>query len=177
MIRHIVPGDITDPRNKADIIIGMNSALNDVTGIGLPFVKQSIPTRAIQLGSVISFNFDTNRKLHMLICHHLGEGGWAGADRHVRFGLDYLEHLAHMDEEPPVERDYSIVHIGTGRVGIRDGADKVAIHRAIADSHLTVDLFVYKKPEEAAVVSMRTPLVPFRAWSPNFGEERMSLAA
>ena len=178
MIRDIVLGDITAPENKADIIIGMNSELADVTGIGLPFVKKSIPSRAIQLGSVISFTFDHSRKLHMIICHHLGNGGWAGAERHVRFGMDYLDHLDHMEELSGAGRDYSIVRIGTGRVGNRDGADHIGIHKAMADSHLLVDLFLYEKPAASADIRVvRAPLIPFRVWSTDFGEERLPLAA
>lgn len=167
MLNNIVHGDITDPRNRADIIIGMNTALTDVRGIGLPFVKDAFPTRLIQKGSVLTFQYDEHRRLHMLVCHDLGEGGWVNAERHVRFGLDYLNHL--QEEESEEERIYSIVHIGTGRVGQRDGADPAAIKRAIADSHLMVDLFIYNPPQKAQV-DVVVPLRPLRVWSPNFGE-------
>ncbi|MBU2103619.1 hypothetical protein KKD81_00130 [Patescibacteria group bacterium] len=169
--------DITDPENKSDIIIGMNSELSDVTGIGLPFVKDAIPTRAIQLGSVITFDFDATRRLHMIICHKLGLGGWASAEQNVRFGLDYLNHVNQM-EDSDKRRKFSIVNIGTGRVGVRDAADPVGIKRAIADSHLIVDLFVFTPPVMLADVrAARAPLRPVRTWSPNFGEEHLRVSA
>lgn len=180
MIRDIILGDITASQNKADIIIGMNTALKDVTGIGLPFVKDVIPMRKIQLGSVVSFEFDSNRKLHMIICHKLGVGGWVGAERYVRFGLDYLEHVDYMDRhagapEPPPK---SIVQIGTGRVGTRDGADFMAIRKAMMDNHLVVDLFLFEKERVAADVHAALPaLRPSRVWSPDYGETRIPVAA
>src|SRR4051812_21268231 len=105
MIESIVIGDILSPSNPRDIIIGMNTDLEDVTGIGLRFVRNVIPLLALDLGSVISFDFDQKRKLHMIICHKLGKGGWADAEQYVRFGLDYLEHLN------DTGRQYSIVQI------------------------------------------------------------------
>jgi hypothetical protein len=69
------------------------------------------------------------------------------------------------------------VRIGTGRVGNRDGADHMAINKAMADSHLIVDLFVYDRPQIAKDVSVRVPpLQPYRAWSPSFGEEHIPFA-
>lgn len=168
MIKNIKIGDITAPSNRCDIIIGMNTDLEDVTGIGLRFVREVIPNAALQLGSVISFNFDARRKLHMIICHELHRGGWAGADRHVRFAMDYLDHLN--DEK----RDHSIVQIGTGRVGVRDGADAASIRTAMAESFLAVDLFVFDgKPAMEAVASI-PPLRALHAWSPLSGELLMA---
>jgi hypothetical protein len=157
----------------------MNGQLDDVMGIGLPFVRDSIPTRAIQLGSVITFDFDSIRRLHMLICHNLGEGGWEGSERHVRFGLDYLDYLDKMERPQGSGANYSIVRIGTGRVGIRDGADPIALHRAMADSHLVTDLYVWDQPaaEARAEAQARfTPLRAVRAWSPGHGVERIPRA-
>ena len=175
MICNIVTGDITSRDNPADIIIGMNSELSDVTGIGLPFVKDAIPTRLIQLGSVITFDFDGDRRLHMIICHHLGQGGWDGAERHVRFGLDYLDHLEQMHNER--DRQYSIVQIGTGRVGMRDGADHTAIHLAMAQSHLELELFVFKPLQVANADVIAAPLRPMSAWSPIHGENEVRALA
>ena len=178
MIREIIPDDITAANNKSDIIIGMNSILSDVTGIGLRFVQNSVPSQALQLGSVITYDFDGKRRLHMIICHHLGEGGWDHADRYVRFGMDYLEHADRIDAYGEGKRDYSIVRIGTGRVGARDGADHIAINRAMAESFLTVDLYVWKRTELMADVrAMRAPLRPHRAWSSSVGEVPLLLAA
>lgn len=171
-IRHIIQGDITHPNNRTNPIIGMNSDLRDVTGIGLPFVRDAVPTRALQLGSVISYGFGQGRTLHMIICHHLGVGGWADAPKHVRFGLDFLEHVSEPDEE------FSIVQIGTGRVGMRDGADAPAIRTAMTNSYLDVDLFIYDPHEhQAAVVHKPTPLRPFRAWAPMEGVIPLPVAA
>jgi hypothetical protein len=91
--------------------------------------------------------------------------------------MDYLDYLNQMEDEER-RASHSIVNIGTGRVGTRDGADPIAIKRAMADSHLIVDLFVFK-PETAMadVRVMRAPLRPVRAWSPGFGGETIPLAA
>jgi hypothetical protein len=172
VIEHIRVGDITAPIHVADIIIGMNADLDDVRGIGREFVKNVIPARALKLGSVVSFDFGDGRDLHMIICHKLGKGGWVNADRHVRFGLDYLEHTR------AIGKTYSIVQIGTGRIGIRDHADPVAILSAMATSFLPVTLFVNDLELDqmpADLGEQRPVLRPFRAWVPHEGE--VALAA
>jgi hypothetical protein len=168
MIQDIVSGDITAPENPADIIIGMNSQLSDVTGIGRPFVNKLQTQHPIQLGCVLSFEFDDNRRLHMIICHHLGQGGWVGSDMHVRFGLDYLwQKPAH------ILRKFSIVMIGSGRVGLRDGANPAAILTAMTNSHLPVTLFLFdrKLQQDGVVALQKPPLRPLSVWHPNYGEE------
>lgn len=172
LINDIVVGDITAKSNKSDVIIGMNSELRDVTGIGLRFVKNAVPTKLLKLGTVISYDFDEFRKIHMIICHHLRPGGWAGAEEHVRFGLDFLNHVSD-------GQSHSIVQIGTGRVGKRDGANPALIRTAMADSHLPVKLFVYE-PREALEMVERVdipPMKPFRAWSVAEGIVPLRLAA
>lgn len=163
MIRDIIHDDITSRKNPGDIIIGMNTDLQDVTGIGRRFVRNLIPQAALQLGSVITFQFDEQRRVHMIICHTLGKGGWAHAPQHVRFGMDYLNHL---DDG----RDYSIVRIGKGRIGRRDGADFSAIHQAMADSYLLADLYVYDMPKQEAMAEAFALPRPLRAWSVAEGE-------
>ncbi|TXH01058.1 MAG: hypothetical protein E6R05_06155 [Candidatus Moraniibacteriota bacterium] len=168
MINDIVVGDITRPTNPADVIIGMNSTLSDVLGIGRPFVKKVAAIHPIVRGSVLSFKFTPERHLHMIICHDIGEGGWVGADQQVRFGMDYLWHT-------DGSRRYSIVQIGTGRVGKRDGADPTAIRSAIAASFLPVNLYVYDPgAREAVEAAVQAPLRAFRAWHPVLGEERIA---
>lgn len=167
MIRHIINADITSPENPCDIIIGMNTALDDVTGIGRRFVRDRIPAAALDLGSVITFQFDKKRRLHMLICHELGTGGWRGAPQYVRFGMDYLDHL---DDG----RDYSIVQIGTGRIGRRDGADASAIHQAMATSYLLADLYVYDAARQIAMAEVIDLPRPLRAWSVAEGELQLA---
>jgi len=169
MINDIKVGDITSPENRADIIIGMNTKLQDVTGIGLPFVKKINALHPIDLGSVLSFKFDDDRNVHMIICHRLGDnGGWKDADMHVRFGMDYLWHTERNG------RKFSTVQIGTGRVGVRDGADPVCIRTAMATSHLPVTLFVFNPRETvAAVIELERPMTAYRAWHPVHGEERL----
>ncbi|HEY4487064.1 MAG TPA: hypothetical protein VJB70_05065 [Candidatus Paceibacterota bacterium] len=170
MIVGIEVSDITSPNNKRDIIIGMNTTLNDVRGIGLPFVKKIETLHPITLGAVLSFEFDDSRQVHMLICHDLGQYGWKNADHFVRFGMDFLWHT-----EPA--REYSIVQIGTGRVGHRDRADPVAIRTAMTNSFLPVTLFVFN-PEKSRVIHVALPeLKPFRAWSPTHGVEDIRYAA
>ncbi len=171
MILNIIHGDITSPQNLSDIVIGMNSQLQDVTGIGLQFVRSMIPAEVIKLGTVISFDFDTNRKLHMIICHDLGKGGWNNSDRFVRFGLDYLYHL---DNEG---RTYSIVQVGTGRVGKRDGANPATILTAISTSFLPLDLYIFTPPEGESVRAELPVLTPLTAWTHMGGEVRLNIPA
>ncbi len=169
VIKDIVQGDITSPDNRADIIIGMNSELSDVTGIGLPFVKKISVAYPIVLGSVLSFQFNSDRQVHMLICHSLGEHGWKGAHRYVRFGLDYLW-------QTEGSRRYSSVRIGTGRIGKRDRADHAEILSAMAESFLPVTLYLYQPPAQEVIEAVRAnePLRAFRAWHPIHGEERLA---
>lgn len=172
MIVDIVEGDITSPDNPCDIIIGMNSQLEDVTGIGLPFVRNVKALHPIQLGSVLTYEFDGNRLVHMLICHHLGKDGWVGADMHVRFGMDYL-----WQQPDSFSRRFSIVQIGTGRVGKRDGANRTSIIQAMANSFLPAELYIYTPPDVVHdVVGMpRQTLTPKRAWHPRYGEEELRI--
>ncbi|MBX9906336.1 hypothetical protein K2X96_00375 [Patescibacteria group bacterium] len=173
MITDIVTGDITSSENPADIVIGMNSRLQDVVGIGRPFIERITAANPVNLGSVLSFKFDDRRLLHMIICHHLGSGGWVGADMHVRFGMDYL-----WQQPESHARKHSIVQIGTGRVGRRDGANAASIHTAMTTSFLPVTLFIFNQREAEAAVErlrVRPSLVPLRMWHPERGE--MELAA
>jgi hypothetical protein len=172
MIERIVVGDITDPTNKRNIIIGMNATLEEASYIGLPHVQQLQKSlmHPLALGSVLSFRFDRVRKLHMLICHNIGIGGWASADKYVRFGLDYLNHTEGETEK------FSVVQIGTGPIGIRDGADSVAIRTSMATSFLRVTLFVRDYsvppiPDEKAPLE----LVAYAAWSPKWGRRELAL--
>jgi hypothetical protein len=172
VIEDIINGDITSPQNPRDIIIGMNTDLHDVTGIGLRFVKNLIPLKALDLGSVLTFDFDAQRKLHMIICHHLGPSYWYNADQHVRFGMDYLHYMNDSG------RKYSIVRIGTGRIGQRDKADHAAIHKAMAESYLPVNLYTFDpKTAEAVTQVERAPLVATAAWNPSHGPIPLQMAA
>ena len=172
MIKDIVVGDITAPGNHAHIIIGMNTTLEDVTGIGLPFVRDIKTKNPIALGSVLSFHFSPERSVHMLICHDIGYGGWANADKHIRFGMDYLWKTSNESELPPQE--FSIVQIGTGKIGLRDGADASAIRTAIANSHLPVTLYVFDQGVGTRELrSEIAALRAYRAWDPIHGEEQL----
>ncbi len=183
MIRDIKVGDITNPSNSADIIIGMNSTLSDVLGIGRPFTDKIATIHPIVRGSVLSFEFTSERNLHMIICHDIGAGGWLDADKQVRYGMDYLWHSEDTQRAEGgldhlligKNRRYSIVQIGTGRVGKRDGADPAAIRSAMAASFLPVDLYVYDPgAREAVEAASVVPLRPYRAWHPIHGEELLA---
>jgi hypothetical protein len=172
MIEEIIVGDITSFENKSDIIIGMNSTLEDVTGIGLPFVREIRTVHPVGLGTVLSFRFDeSGRDVHMIICHDIGFGGWEHADRYVRFGMDYLwqKSLFGGAQDAP----FSIVQIGTGAIGKRDGADPAAIRKAIAESHLSVSLFVLDRADGKPAARVHQPLRALSAWSPLHGEEQL----
>ncbi len=167
-------GDITGPHNQRDIIIGMNTSLRDVTNIGLPFTAELKLTSPLTLGGILSSNFDASRRLHMLICHKLGQGGWNNSDKFVRFGLDYLWYRDAEDGQN--DRQFSIVEIGRGRVGRRDGADPVAIHQAMTTAHLPLTLFVnHVHPGDAiARQALVLPLHVYRVWTPDQGEELLA---
>jgi hypothetical protein len=169
MIREIIYGDITDPGiNSGDIIIGMNTKLSEASAIGRPFVHSVSVMSEIEHGSVLTFNFDEERMLHMLICHQIGYGGWANADKYVRYCLDYLWQR-HGD------RCYAIVQIGNGPIGRRDGADVPAIRTAMANSFLEMDLVILPKRAEARTAVGVSPLIPCRVWDIGRGERRIQL--
>ena len=175
MIKRIVVGDITNVTNKRHIILGMNDTLEDlVNRIGRPYVEKlrASLTKPLELGSVLSFRFDQDRNLHMLVCHKIGFGGWKDADKYVRFGLDYLEHAEYNGRD-----EFSIVQIGTGPIGIRDGAVFHSINTAIANSYLPVTLFVrdtcgLPTPD---VDNMPLEMVAYAAWTPGCARPHRSL--
>ena len=172
MIVDIHQGDITDPGNKRDIIIGMNVRLAEASAIGRRVLVGKSLTRSLELGDVVTFKFDEKRDLHMVICHRLGVGGWLNAEKFLRFGLDYLW------QRSANKTQFSIVKVGTGAVGRRDGADAAAIHTAMADSYLPLLLFVWNsaKQAEANVVNL-PPLLPHRVWRFGEGEREIRMAA
>jgi len=169
MIRNIVYGDITDRNtNTGDIIIGMNTKLSEPSAIGRPFTRSISVINQIDRGSVLTFDFDNGRLLHMLICHKIGRGGWAQADRYVRYCLDYLW-------QRHGGRLYSIVQIGKGPVGQRDGADVPAIRTAMANSFLDMDLVILPDTVEAHDAVEGPPLTPFRVWDMERGEREIRM--
>jgi hypothetical protein len=173
VIQEIHYGDITNPDNRRDIIIGMNTALAEASVIGRRVLLGKTLTRPLSLGDVVTFEFDHERQLHMLICHELGKPGWRHADRYVRFGLDYLWQCDNASV------DYSIVEIGTGPVGRRDRADAAAILTAMTNSFLPLHLFIHPEQREAhmAEVVGFPPLRSLRIWRVDEGEEDIRVAA
>ncbi len=171
MILDILEGDILARDNPADVIIGMNDELKEVFGIGLRFTWQIQLNKPLRLGSVFSFELDESRKLHMIICHSIGKDGWVSADKYIRFGMDYLWHRE-------VGRQFSMVKVGTGKLGKRDGADFAAIMSAIATSHLGVKMYTYNPPETVAVEARQVvpmpSLVAYRSWSLEEGEQALA---
>ena len=71
------------------------------------------------------------------------------------------------------KRLFSIVNIGTGEIGQRDGADAVALRTAITSSFLPVTLFVRAFRSPSYVPVEREPLRAFRAWSPIQGQRSL----
>lgn len=155
----------------------MNTTLEDVTGIGVPFVKKINPTHPIQLGSVLNFQFDRDRMLHMLICHNIGYGGWADADKWVRLGLDHLWQASVTENHMLCDASFSIVQIGTGQIGRRDGARPEEIMTAMATSYLDLTLFVLDKESPIPVKKEQAPLYAMSTWHPMYGEEQLVVAA
>ena len=104
-----------------------------------------------------------------MLFRSLGDYGWDNADKYVRFGLDYLWN------KEGNSRYFSIVEIGTGRLGKRDGADAGAIRTAIATSWLHVDLFVFDSPTPVAIQSIAPKqLQAYRYWNHVSGEEQIA---
>lgn len=151
----------------------MNTTLEDVTGIGVPFVKKINPTHPIKLGSVSNFQFDRDRMLHMLICHNIGSGGWADADKWVRLGLDHLWQAQKTEDHALFGSRFSIIQIGTGYIGRRDGANPREIMTAMATSYLDLTLFVRDKEFPIPVKKERAPLYAMSTWHPMYGEEQL----
>lgn len=165
-------GDITHPNNRRDIIIAMNTKLADVTKIGRPFVEgKYLKNGELELGSVLTYNFESSgrRRLHMMICHKLGEGGWDNAPQYLRFGLDHLWFNNR-------QRRFSVVAIGTGRVGKRDGANVSDINTALATAHLEMTLFIQGE-ERIAIATALRQIVPSKVWQPSYGSEELQVAA
>jgi hypothetical protein len=166
MIRKISPNDITtlDPDEPLDIVVGMNTRLEKLDSILLPRQWQADQKFPLQIGSVLSFQLDRMRKLHMLICHNLGNNGWVDAEKYIRIGMDYLW-LKHGNN-----RDFSIVQIGAGRVGLAGGADTNRIRSAMAESFLPVTLFVKDSSEPADIRKIRSgQLSRPEVWTPLTG--------
>ena len=162
-------GDITtlNPEEPSDIIVGMNTKLEELDSLLLPqkwHAERKVP---FKLGDVLSFKLDRRRQLHMLLCHHVEKNGWADADKYVRIGMDYLW-LRHKDR-----RDFSIVKIGAGRVGTAGGADVNKIRAAMAASHLPVTLVMNEasRPVDVRTIKSRQLSEP-EVWSPLTGIEQ-----
>ena len=171
MIKAIEVGDITSPCNKKHIILGMNNTLEDlVNRIGRPYVEKlrANLTHPLDLGSVLSFRFDQKRDLYMLVCHQIGIGGWSNASKYVRFGMDYIDHTDNKGDH-----EFSIVQIGTGPIGRRDGADYPSIHTAIADSHLPVTLFIRDTVDTPVTIQLPKKLVAYGIWHPEYGLQNL----
>ncbi|MES3031126.1 MAG: hypothetical protein V4697_01795 [Patescibacteria group bacterium] len=147
----IVAGDITSPANLSNIIIGMNTELGELSALGRQVLKDTLPPpELIDLGTVLTFQYDSARLIHMLICHHLGSGGWRNSDNYVRVGMDHIWSTLRFPH-------YSIVEIGKGEVGQRDGANAPKILEAIASSYLPVTLFIRGGDEITASEPMISP--------------------
>lgn len=160
-------GDIAAPQNHRDIIIAMNTSLAEPSKLSKSFVSDKYLTDGeLELGTVLTYTFSgkgkNERLLHMVICHRIGVGGWQDTEKYLRFGLDYLWFTAR-------NRKYSIVTIGEGRVGLRDGANIAAISRAIADSNLQMVQFQQGDAETVLALAIQKAR-PVMAWVPQFGQ-------
>lgn len=168
MITRISIGDATvlNKEEPSDIIVGMNTELSNLESILLPQQWRAAHVKPFPLGSVLSFQLDRMRQLHMLICHSLGTDGWQDADKYVRIGMDYLW-LRHESQ-----RDFSIVQIGAGRIGTAGGADVNKIRAAMAASFLPVILFMNDSSQPVDIRTIRTrQLSKPHIWSPLTGLE------
>lgn len=166
MILNISPNDITtlNPEEPSDIIVGMNTTLEELDSILLPKQWQAEQKYPLPLGSVLSFKLDRKRFLHMIICHTLQKSGWSDADKYIRIGMDYLW-LRHRGN-----RDFSVVQIGAGRIGSVGGADVNKIRAAMAASFLPATLFIKDsdRPANIREISSRQLVKP-EMWTPLTG--------
>lgn len=169
MILETFAGDIESPLNPRDVIIGMNRDLSERTPFAISVSNRHKIVTPVEMGSVLSFEYRDGRKVHMLVCHEIGQGGWNDADKYVRWCLDYLWYTA-------PERQYSVVHIGTGRIGKRDGADGAAIMTALAQSHLEMVLYQKSTLNQEALPAVVQPALihAYRLWQPSKGEMRLA---
>jgi hypothetical protein len=72
-------------------------------------------------------------------------------------------------------RQFSIVEIGTGRIGKRDGADPISIRTAMANSYLPATLFIHNPRElEPVHEVLSLPLVAYRSWNARQGEQLLA---
>lgn len=166
MIITTLTGNITilNQDEPSDIIIGMNTELGQLDSLLLPKQWHANLKAPFALGSVLSFQLDRKRQLHMLICHHLGKDGWRDADKYVRIGMDHLwlQYKEH--------RDFSVVKIGAGRVGAAGGANVNEIHEAMAASFLPVTLVMHEASRPVDISSIKsTQLSRPKVWSPQTG--------
>ncbi|MCX6703398.1 MAG: hypothetical protein NTV02_01770 [Candidatus Zambryskibacteria bacterium] len=173
MIIDVKTGDIRSRKNPNSFIIGMNDTLEDVTAQWIPYIRDIKPTHPLQLGSVLNFQYDRDRMLHMLICHKIGFGGWEDSEKWVRLGLDYLWQTQQNPAHAWYCKNFSIVRIGTGQIGVRDGANAAEITRAMATSHLDLTLYVRDEQEMVPFTIEREPLFPQSTWHPVYGEEKL----
>lgn len=124
----------------------MNTTLEDLTLLGSEYAGSLSKklTHPIELGSVLSFDMNGGgRMLHMLICHHIGYQGWREAPRFIKFCLNKIEQDKRLYGTTG-KMGFSIVHIGNGPIGTRDGSDPEENLRAIKESRLPVTL--YRRP-------------------------------
>lgn len=172
-IKNIIPADVTGKTNKLDIVIGMNPHLAEASLLSRWVLAKMTLTRPLDLGDVITCDFDGKRRLHLIICHHLGRGGWMNAEKYVRWGFDYLWQRSALSGQ-----EFAAVQIGTGAVGRRDGADTGLIRTAMADSFAPIHLYVWDDTEAVAAANVvAIPLRPIRMWNMHHGEKRIPMVA
>lgn len=170
----IYPRDIFDPRNRLDIVVGMNTTFAEASSLSLSVLEKRTLTQELELGDVITFDFNNRsmQKLHLIICSRIGSGGWKNADQYVRWGLDYLWRRSNFTQE------FSIVQIGTGQVGQRDGADAAAIHTAMALSFVPTHLYVLDEVVASVATNViAMPSRPIRIWNMHRGEKKIPMVA
>ena len=125
----------------------------------------------LALGSVLKFDFGrgSEQKLYMVVCHKIGMGGWKKADMFLRYGLDsiYMNTVG----------KYAIVDVGTGLVGVQDGADTALLRKAMADTFLPLDLYVRANELQSLTNTAPLELVARAAWHPHGGTQNFAMAA
>ncbi len=75
-------------------------------------------TGRVRLGATAS-HVAGKRTYHALVCHRLGQGGWKETPKVVTECLDALD--------VPEGETIAVVLMGSGPIGLRDGADVAAI--------------------------------------------------
>ena len=173
-ITDIVSGDIFDKKYKNnDIIIGMNPEFKNLSDLAIQALNITEGNKINAndcdldfLGTVVTFESeDTKRRVHMILCHTPED--WNDADKYIKQGMNSIfytqDEMGNLSGGNHAKRSYSIVKIGTGPEGIKNGADFSKIVEGMASSDLPVTMFVLPENQKAlSITGEMSDMAPVR---------------